>query len=117
MYFYDHAPPTSHGEYAEHHAAIVIGSNEVLVGSLPTRAQARDRVGESAPRGVGSRLAASQGRRFSVPASSSRRRTVRPASRLKLRPKILRGTSPAWRPSAASMRLNCWPPPGHANPM
>jgi hypothetical protein len=38
MYFYDHNPPHFHAEYAEHHAAIVIGSNEVLVGSLPTRA-------------------------------------------------------------------------------
>jgi hypothetical protein len=34
MYFYDHDPPHFHVEYAEHHAAIMIGSNEVLVGSL-----------------------------------------------------------------------------------
>ena len=38
MYFYDHDPPHFHAEYAEHHAAIVIGSIEVLVGSLPSRA-------------------------------------------------------------------------------
>ena len=38
MYFYDHDPPHFHAEYAEYHAAIVIGSNEVLVGSLPSRA-------------------------------------------------------------------------------
>jgi hypothetical protein len=38
MYFYDHDPPHFHAEYVEHHAAIVIGSNQVLVGSLPSRA-------------------------------------------------------------------------------
>jgi hypothetical protein len=38
MYFYDHDPPHFHAEYAEHHAAIAIGSNDVLVGSLPSRA-------------------------------------------------------------------------------
>lgn len=38
MYFYDHDPPHFHAEYAEYHAAIVIGSNDVLVGSLPIRA-------------------------------------------------------------------------------
>ncbi|HET7380624.1 MAG TPA: DUF4160 domain-containing protein [Gaiellales bacterium] len=31
-------PAHFHAEYAEHHAAIVIGSNDVLVGSLPSRA-------------------------------------------------------------------------------
>jgi hypothetical protein len=63
MYFYDHDPPHFHAQYAEHHAAIVIGSNEVLVGSLPSRALKL--VTESAPPGAGRRLAESQGRRFS----------------------------------------------------
>jgi hypothetical protein len=38
MYFYDHDPLHFHAEYAEYHAAIAIGSNAVLVGSLPGRA-------------------------------------------------------------------------------
>lgn len=38
MYFYDHDPPHFHAQYAEHHALIGIGTGEVLVGSLPTRA-------------------------------------------------------------------------------
>jgi hypothetical protein len=38
MYFYDHDPPHFHAEYAKHHAATAIGSNDVLVGSLPSRA-------------------------------------------------------------------------------
>ncbi|HTC59874.1 MAG TPA: DUF4160 domain-containing protein [Solirubrobacteraceae bacterium] len=38
MYFYDHEPPHFHAQYAEHHAVIAIGSGEVLVGDLPTRA-------------------------------------------------------------------------------
>lgn len=38
MYFYDHEPPHFHAQYAEHHALIAIGSGEVLVGDLPTRA-------------------------------------------------------------------------------
>jgi hypothetical protein len=38
MYFYDHEPPHFHAKYAEHHAVIAIGSGEVLVGGLPTRA-------------------------------------------------------------------------------
>ena len=38
MYFYDHEPPHFHAQYAEHHAVIAIGSGEVLVGHLPTRA-------------------------------------------------------------------------------
>jgi hypothetical protein len=38
MYFYDHEPPHFHAQYAEHHAVITIGSGEVLVGDLPTRA-------------------------------------------------------------------------------
>jgi hypothetical protein len=38
MYFYDHEPPHFHAQYAEHHAVIMIESDEVLVGELPTRA-------------------------------------------------------------------------------
>jgi len=38
MYFYDHEPPHFHAQYAEHHGVIAIGSGEVLVGGLPTRA-------------------------------------------------------------------------------
>lgn len=38
MYFYDHDPPHFHAQYAEHHAAIEIGSGAVLVGGLPSRA-------------------------------------------------------------------------------
>lgn len=38
MYFYDHNPPHFHAQYAEHHAAIEIGSGAVLVGGLPSRA-------------------------------------------------------------------------------
>lgn len=38
MYFYDHEPPHFHAQYAEPHAVIAIGSGEVLVGALPTRA-------------------------------------------------------------------------------
>jgi hypothetical protein len=38
MYFYDHEPPHFHAQYAEHHAVIAIGSGEVLVGDLPSRA-------------------------------------------------------------------------------
>jgi hypothetical protein len=38
MYFYDHEPPHFHAQYAEHHAVIAIGSSEVPVGDLPTRA-------------------------------------------------------------------------------
>jgi hypothetical protein len=38
MYFYDHEPSHFHAQYAEHHAAIAIGSHDLLVGSLPSRA-------------------------------------------------------------------------------
>src|SRR5258708_1128587 len=38
MYFYDHEPPHFYAQYAEHHAVIAIGSGEVLVGDLPSRA-------------------------------------------------------------------------------
>jgi Domain of unknown function (DUF4160) len=38
MYFYDHEPPHFHAQYAEHHAVIAIGSGELLVGDLPSRA-------------------------------------------------------------------------------
>lgn len=38
MYFYDHEPSHFHAQYAEYHAVIAIGSGEVLVGALPTRA-------------------------------------------------------------------------------
>jgi len=38
MYFYDHEPPHFHAQYAEHHAVIAIGSGDVLVGGLPSRA-------------------------------------------------------------------------------
>jgi Domain of unknown function (DUF4160) len=38
MYFYDHEPPHFHAQYVEHHTVIAIGSGEVLVGDLPSRA-------------------------------------------------------------------------------
>ncbi len=38
MYFNDHDPPHFHARYAEHYAAIAIGSGSVLVGAIPTRA-------------------------------------------------------------------------------
>ncbi len=38
MFFGDHAPPHFHARYAGEEALIVIGTGEVLVGSLPRRA-------------------------------------------------------------------------------
>jgi hypothetical protein len=59
MYFYDHEPPHFHAQYAEHHAVIAIGSGELLVGDLPSRAlKLVAEWGRSAPRtrsGLGSR--------------------------------------------------------------
>jgi len=38
MYYNDHSPPHFHARYGEHEAQFVIGSLEVLHGSLPPRA-------------------------------------------------------------------------------
>jgi hypothetical protein len=38
MYFNDHAPPHFHACYNEHEAVVIIGTLEVLEGSLPRRA-------------------------------------------------------------------------------
>src|SRR5213083_822432 len=40
MYYDDHPPPHFHAKYAEHQAQILIGSGEVLAGSVPRRALA-----------------------------------------------------------------------------